>query len=389
MATPNEIVQEAVELAIRERGEIGLQVAAYLDGELAVDVWAGLADESTGKRVDADTVFQVFSVIKAMAAVALHVQAERGLVDYHTPVAQYWPEFGAHGKDRGTVYDSLTHRIGVPQMPAGVTVELMCDWEWMVQRIADMRPLYEPGTRSAYLGYTFGWVIGEIVRRTDPKERPFGEFFQEEVCQPLGIDSLWMGIPDDVEPRVAKLTNVPPPPPGAPGVPPGSIYPISIPAHVGTTQEVFGRPDVLRACIPGANGIMNARSQARFWGMLANGGVLDGVRLLSEERVRTFNVPRPPCDYDPILGVPHKGSIGGFWLARGRGMGAAGKNLRTFGHAGAGGSVGWADPDARLGVAITHNRMFPTPSHVWQTVDTENPFVPIGEAVRRALGVPG
>ena len=378
----NGIVQKAVDVAIGEHGEIGLQVAAYLDGELAIDVWGGLADETTGRKVEADTVFPVFSVIKAVTAVALHIQAERGLVDYYEPIARYWPEFGAHGKDKGTVYDTLTHRIGVPLMPVGVTPELMCDWDWMVQQIADMRPMFEPGTKSAYLAYTFGWVVGEVVRRTDPYERSVAAFTQEEICQPLGIDNLWMGIADEVEPRVAKLTNLPPLPPGAPGLAPDSIRPLAIPPQVDCTQGIFGRADVMRACIPGAVGIMNARSQARFWAMLANGGELDGVRLLSEDRVRLFNVRRPPCDYDPFYGVPHKGSIGGFHLAGSHGMGAAGSNPHLFGHTGAGGSVGWADPDARLGVAITHNRMFkPTPEY--------NPFVPIGDAVREALGVPG
>jgi len=389
-AEPNTIVQEAVDLAIGERGEIGLQVAAYLDGKPAVEVWGGLADETTGEKVDADTLFPVFSVTKAVTAVALHLQAERGLVDYAMPIAHYWPEFRAHGKDKGTVYDALTHRIGVPIMPLGVTPELMCDWEWMVQRIADMRPLFEPGTKAAYMSYTFGWVIGEVVRRTDPQGRPFGQFVQEEICQPLGIDSLWIGIPEEVEPRVAKLTNMPSIPAGAPGMAPAALSPLAIPPQVGTTQEVFGRWDVRRACIPGAGGIMNARSAARFFAMLAQGGELDGVRLLSKERVRLFSVPRPPCDYDYVQGIPHNGSIGGFHLVASIGnaapplsMAPAGRNPRTFGHPGAGGSIGWADPDTHLAIAITHNRMFRP-----MTPD-DNPFVPIGQAVRKALGVSG
>jgi len=190
--------------------------------------------------------------------------------------------------------------------------------------------------------------------------------------------------------RVAKLTNMPPLPPGAPGMAPEALSLLAIPLQVGTTQEVFGRADVRRACIPGAGGIMNARSAARFFAMLAQGGELDGVRLLSEERVRLFNVPRPPCDYDYVQGVPHNGSIGGFHVTASIGdavppisMAAAGRNPRTFGHPGAGGSIGWVDPDAHLAVAITHNRMFRA------STPEENPLVPIGQAVRKALGVSG
>ena len=155
------IVQEAIDVAIGERGEIGVQVAAYLDSELVIDQWGGQADETSGQEVDGDTLFQVFSNVKAVTATALHIQAERGLVDYYQPVAKYWPEFGKHGKDKGTVFDALTHRIGVPLMPVGVTPELMCDWDWMVGQLADMHPLFEPGTRSGYMAYTFGWVVGE------------------------------------------------------------------------------------------------------------------------------------------------------------------------------------------------------------------------------------
>ena len=378
---PNKIVQAAVDFAIAKRGEIGIQVAAYMDSKLVIDVWGGLADKTTGRKVDGDTLFQAWSNIKAVSAVALHIQVERGLVDYYSPVARYWPEFGAHGKDKGTVYDVLTHRIGVPLMPLGVTPELMCDWDWMVQRLADMRPLFEPGTKSGYMSYTFGWVVGEVVRRTDPKKRPFGTFIQEEICQPLGIDCLWSGIPPEVEPRVAVLTNMPPMLPGAPGFPPDSLRSRSIPDEVAITQEVFGRSDVMRACIPGANGIMTARSGARFFAMLANGGELDGVRLLSEDRVRTFHIPRPPCDYDPVHGVPHNGTIGGFHFAGSPGMGPAGNNPRMFGHNGAGGAVGWAEPDARLGVVVLHNRMIP------HGPLAESPLTPIGQAIRDALGV--
>src|SRR3989442_2009159 len=290
-ANATSIVQEAVNAAIRAGGEIGLQVAVYVDGERVVDVWGGLADETTGRTVNGDTLFPVFSVTKAVTATALHSQAERSLVDYDPPIAHYWPEFAAHGKEKGTVRDALTHRIGIPQMPEGVTPELMCDWEWMVQRLADMKPLFAPGSKSAYLAYSFGWIIGEVVRRTDPKKRPFGAFVQEEICAPLGIENLWIGIPDRVEPRVAKLTNIPRPAPGAPGLPPEALIPIAIPPQVGVIQKVFGRADVRRACIPGAGGIMNARSAARVFAMLANGGALGRAWPLSGEGGATVALP--------------------------------------------------------------------------------------------------
>ena len=175
---------------------------------------------------------------------------------------------------------------------------------------------------------------------------------------------------------------MPPLAPGAPGLPPDSLRFRATPPEVGTTQEVFGRSDVRQACIPGAQGIMTARSQARFWTMLANGGELDGVRLLSEDRVRTFHVPRPPSDYDPVHGVPHHGTIGGFHFAGSPGMGAMGNNPLAFGHNGAGGSIGWADPQHRLAVAIHHNRMVP------HGPPEESPLTPIGVAVRKALGIP-
>ena len=205
-ADPQRIFQQAIDAAIRE-GEVGIQFAVYKAGKLVVDVWGGLADDTTGRKVDADTLFNVFSVTKAITATALHIQADRGLVSYDAPIAQYWPEFAAHGKGKATVRDALSHRTGVPQMPDGVTPAQMADYDWMVARMADMKPLFEPGTTNAYHSYTWGWIVAEVVRRTDPKKRPFREFVQDEIVRPLGIKDLWLGIPAAAEPRVARMTN--------------------------------------------------------------------------------------------------------------------------------------------------------------------------------------
>ena len=381
----NETVQRAVDGALTEGGEIGLQVAAYLDGEMVISAWGGLADETAGREVDENTLFQTFSMAKPVTATALHIQAERSLVDYDRPVAYYWPEFAAQGKGEVTVRDAVTHRLGIPLMPDGVTPELMCDYGWMVRQLAEMKPAVPPGVTS-YMGYTFGWCVAEIVRRTDPRHRPFGAFVQEELCAPLHIDDFWLGIPDEVEPRVAKLTNAAPPHDRAPVE---NITSGRIPAQVGTSHDVFDRPDVRRACIPAANLITTARSEARFLALLASGGALDGVRLLSKERVDSFSLRRRDRDeIDPISGRPsrHVGHGGLYvgdpnpseedlcWLWNP----VIGNNPRTMWHLGAGSTVGWADPDTHLAVAICHNRMFYPNSF-------QNPFVPIAEAIRTVL----
>jgi CubicO group peptidase (beta-lactamase class C family) len=334
----NAAVAATLDALVRDGVETGVQVAAFLDGELVVDAWSGLADPSTGAKVDGDTLFNVFSVTKAIAATALHLQAERGLIEYDAPVAQYWPEFGANGKDNATVRHALTHRLGVPQMPAGMTPERMCDWTWMAQQIAALVPIFEPGSKTAYQAMTFGWIIGELVRRTDPKQRSFNRFVEEELCAPLGITDLYLGIPDSVDARVAILNNADagnPPPPGT------SLYAAATPPQVDLVPEVFERSDVRRACIPGVRGIMNARGAARFFAMLANGGDLAGIRLLSEQRVHSFSVPRANSDEpDPVFfGYPLPISQYGYWLAAERASVAAVKSRNAICHPGAGGSI--------------------------------------------------
>src|SRR5690606_24049628 len=188
-ATANAAVQAAIEKAIAERGEIGVQVAAYLKGELVIDCWAGIADPATGRKVDADTLFNVFSVTKAVASTTVHIQAERGLIDYDTPIAAYWPEFAQNGKADITVRAALNHHTGTPQMPEGTSPETICDWDFIVDGIAHLSPIL-PKDKPAYQSMSFGWILGEIVRRTDPKKREYRQFIQDELCKPLGLTDL-------------------------------------------------------------------------------------------------------------------------------------------------------------------------------------------------------
>lgn len=376
----NTIVQQALDRATTEGGEIGIQVAAFLDGKLVIDAWSGYADQESGRKVDGDTLFNVYSVTKAVAATALHILADRGLIDYDAPVVRYWPEYGAKGKQGTTVRDVLTHRACVPQMPAGVTPERMCDWDWMTRAIAGLEPLAEPGTKTLYLSMTFGWIVGELVRRADPGHRSLGRFVKEEIAEPLGITDLWIGLPDKAVPRLARHVDAMTP------VPPEYLPPLflaSMPDQVALTPRVFDRPDVRRAEVAGVGGIFNARSEARFWAMLAGGGELDGVRLLSRELVATLATPRANSEEaDPVMfGFPIPITIGGFWFGGAHPPVAAARRPRALCHPGQGNSFGWADPETGLAVAICHNKLFNPAS------EAENPLRPVADAVHAALGV--
>lgn len=380
---PTTELQAEIDAALavaRDRGEIGVQVTAYVQGELVADSWTGTADRAGRVPVTATTLFPSFSVTKGITATALHLQAERGLVDYDAPVAHYWPEYGVHGKDRATVRDVLSHRSGAPQMPADVTTERMADWDWMVAALAAETPLFPPGEVNCYHSISWGWLVGEIVRRSDPSGRSFGQFVRDELCAPLGIEDLFIGLPDSEFGRVAELiddtafaaTS------GAGRTP---IQHQTMPAAAAPTAEVFGRPEVWRAQIPGAGGIMNARSVARLYAMIACGGRLGDVQLLSEHRLRSLLQPRPDADQpDRVSGVPRMLGVGGYYLG---GDSPPANPLYAgstsiLGHPGAGSSTAWADLDTGLAVAITHNRMFDEPPN-----RADHPFLPIAEALRR------
>ena len=377
-ADANALVKRALESAIEDHGEIGLQVCAYQNGALAIDTWAGLADQATGRPVNGDTLFNVFSVTKGIALTAVHILAERGAFDYDTLVGDVWPEYATNGKEKTTIRHILTHRAGIPQMPEGITPELMCNWSYMINFIEGVAPLFEPGTQNAYHQLTYGWLLSELVRRADPKHRMIDQFIYEEIGGPLKAPDLWIGLPDSELPRVAKLWM---------GKdfdwPAGSLFRISLPLSVNLVPAIYERPDVRRAPLAGAGGIFTARSEARVWAMLANGGELDGVRLLSKERIASFLVPRADPDQpDPVfLGGSVPVGNCGFWLGGPNFPVASAQSPHAICHPGMGMSIGWADIEQNLAVAITHNRMASATSL------EDDPIVPIANAVREALGV--
>ena len=340
MSDPGAEVRSVLESLVHDSGESGLQVAVYLDGELAIDAWAGLASEVARRPVDGDTLFTAFSISKGITATCVHILADHGLIDYDAPIAFYWPEFGAKGKDKATVRHALTHRVGIPQDPPGFDISMAGDWDAVCRAVAQMEPSWEPGTRTGYHPLTYGWMLGEVVRRVDG--RPIARFLQEEVCQPLGITGMYFGVAPDAEQRVATLRNSPVT---------GQADIMSLSPSLVDVAGAFNRSEVRRASIPGAGAIVNARSVARHYAMLADGGTLDGVRLLGRERIAVAATPQPE-DAD---------SAGIRWWTRhglgytlGGGTGPTAGRPHAFGYEGVG-TVGFADPSRRFAFAFLKN----------------------------------
>ena len=376
----NKLTDERVEAAMaqaRAAGEEGLGVAAYLGDELIIDTWAGLADSDAGRPVDHTTLFQVFSVTKALTATALHVLVDRGLVDYELPIARYWPGFGAHGKHRITVRDALCHRAGIPQMPVGVTPELMYDWDWMISRIEQHRPWFPAGSTNCYHVLVWGWLIGEVIQRADPDGRSVAQFIADEVCNPLGISDFHLPLPKEHAARVTVLKAD-----WEPAADVDHLRDAAQPVTVAPAPPVHNREDTWLACLPGAGAIANAESVARLFAMLAQGGTFRGVRLLSAELIESFRVPRDDTRADDmIFEAPAWIGQGGYWLGGDlrRRIPQDGSNPVVLNQPGAGGSTGWAELDTGLAVSICHNRQF--------VVDRKDPnfvarITPIADAVR-------
>jgi len=343
MTDPNTKVRNVLESLVQDGGEIGVQVAAFLDGKLVINAWAGFADEVSKSPVDSGTLFTAFSLSKGITATCIHILADRGFVDYDAPIANYWPEFATRGKSRATIRHALTHRAGIPQDPPGFDIEMMCDWDTVCRAVAGLEPLWEPGTRIRYHALTYGWILGEVVRRTDG--RSIQQFLHEEICRPLGITDLYFGAPPEAEHRIATLKNVP-------GLA-ESLSRMGIPLNhpLRDPAATFNRPEVRRATIPGAGVIVNACSLARHYAMLAGGGALDGVRLLSQERIAIAGAPQPeePDTIDFRWWTGH-----GLGYTLGGGPGPRKGLPHALGYEGVG-TVGFADPSCGFAFAFLKN----------------------------------
>ena len=363
----NSKVHDLLLKQIGDGRQVGVQVCAYKDGKVVVDTCAGQMGPDDSRPVRPDTLFCVFSCTKGLAAFAVNLLADQGLIEYDVPVAKYWPEFAVNGKDKVTVAQAMSHQAGLHAMPRPFRVEDLTDWDAGIKRTAEGVPAYEPGSATGYHAVTFAWIAGGIVKGATG--RHIKDVMNEEVARPLGLESeLYVGIPDGVEDRLAtlKIWTI------ADAIPAESDFLKAMPRE---QWVFFNEMTVRKACLPSGNGHFTARAMAKMYAVLASGGELDGVRLVSPERIPQMRTLMTK-DVDRVLGTPLPKGVG-FFLGGGNAMGP---RQTSFGHPGAGGSIGFCDPEVGLSVGVAANLML-------QSLPGEGPTDEICNLIRTELGV--
>lgn len=350
-----------------------------------VDLWGGYRDAKRSLPWDQDTVSIVFSCTKAATALCAQILVDRGQLELDAPIARYWPEFAQAGKADATVLMTLNHSVGLPALRAPVKPGGYYDWPYMVERLAKEEPFWQPGAKNGYHMISFGWLVGELVRRVSGQS--LGAFFRREVAEPLGLD-FWIGLPADSEARVAKVIRFIPGPET-----PKSDFTAALLADSKSIQYLAllnngghqtDSREAHAAEIGGGGGISNARALARMYEPLANGGRYfsgkhadggsDGgndsgsssvgktnrASLLSAQRIEAMRQVSVQTDRDATLLIPTRFAQG-FMLRMDNPTLPTGHSVRigeqAFGHVGAGGSIGFADPQHGLSFGYTMNRM--------------------------------
>jgi CubicO group peptidase (beta-lactamase class C family) len=356
----------AAQLAGERAG--GAALCVTYRGEVVVDVWGGVRDPA-GTPWARDTVALSFSTTKGVMSTLVHRLADRGLLDYDAPLAALWPEFAGQGKDRLTLRHVLGHRAGLHAVRGLIgDASEMLDWDRMTSALAAATPQLDPRGRSAYHALTYGWLVGEVVRRAT--RGTLREALARELCEPLGLDGAWLGCPPGERHRLAELI-LPGPPPRGIRAWPGKVVPLGIRAAwallgIDAAQSagallprgmagVLASPELLDADVPAMNGVFTARALARVYTVLACEGSLDGVRYLSPETVEKAGKVQGR-GLDAVLGIPMAWRLGYHFIGTSRGV-----LPRAFGHFGYGGSGAFADPRRRLAVAMTVSRVSGTP----------------------------
>ncbi|MEH6635147.1 MAG: serine hydrolase domain-containing protein [Halioglobus sp.] len=334
----------------QQHGEVGAACALYYRGRCVVDLWGGLADPVTNKPWERDTIVLVLSVAKGPTATCINRLVEVGELDIDLPVAHYWPEFACNGKEGITTRMVLSHQAGLAAIDGDLTLEEVFAWDPVVAAIAAQAPNWEPGTAHGYHARSFGWILGELLRRITGLS--LGQYLDREIAKPLGL-RYWVGLPAQELVNCATLI----PPEGGDDAVAALLGADSLTARVmnGPSalfgyNQMWNRPELLAAEMPSSNGVGDARSLARFYAAILQ--EIDGVTLLGAEQLAAA------CEVqmrgaDAVLF--HETSFGlGYGLQPSL---APGAGPNSFGHPGAGGALAFADPDAELGFAYVMNAM--------------------------------
>ncbi|MFE5735069.1 serine hydrolase domain-containing protein [Streptomyces sp. NPDC056528] len=364
-----EAVREAFAANFDRRGDIGAAVCVYWRGRPVVDLWGGLADAETGRPWTRDTLQLVYSATKGVTATVAHVLAERGVLDLDAPVATYWPEFAVHGKAGIPVRWLLSHRAGLVALDRPLPLADALAWDPMVEALATQRPLWTPGTAHGYHGRTWGWLVGEVVRRVSG--RTPGRFFADEVAGPLGLD-FFIGLPPGERERVSRMAY------RGPSVDLTALPIESVPAElreqvaawrdpVSLSNRAFAvtvpaaidfdSPEVQAAELPSSNGIGTARSLARMYAALL--GEVDGARLLAPKTLASA-MEEQASGKDRVLMVPSRFGTGYMLPTTDNPM----TGPTAFGHTGRGGSLAFADPGHDIAFAYVMNHIVSGPDDV-------------------------
>jgi CubicO group peptidase (beta-lactamase class C family) len=362
-----EPVREEFARNFRERQELGASVCIILDGETVVDLWGGIADRRTRKPWVEDTIGLVWSSTKGAVALCAHLLCSRGLLDLETPVAAYWPEFAEAGKQAVTVRQLLNHQAGLPAFRQPLPPGSLYDWDYLVNVLAAQEPFWTPGTRQGYHAATFGHLIGEIVRRVSGKS--FGKFFREEVATPLGLD-FFIGLPEECESRVAPTVRPDLPAKGEPL----SAFMTELSRDSKSLQALawlntgrrtrahdYDSREAHAAVLPSQGGVTNARGLAGMYAPLALGGEYRGIRLVEDDGLFQMGAVSSALGVDAVLLIGLRIALG-FWKSSDNRKGHTGAqdsmilSEEAFGHPGMGGSLGFADPRARMAFGYTMNK---------------------------------
>ncbi len=353
-------VREAFARNFAEFGEVGAGVAVYLNGEPVIDLWGGWYAADRGREWDRNTLVNVFSTTKGLTAFCAHRLVEQGKLDVDAPVAEYWPEFAAGGKGELPVRMLLNHQAGMAAVRKPITQADMYDWDGITATLAEQEPWWEPGATHGYHAITYGWLVGEVVRRIDG--RGLGTYFREEFAAPLGLDAH-IGTGPEFDGRISTLIAAEP----VPGQPDllemlgqqgresvGFAAFANPPLALGPEGEHITAGRAWRAAeIPAANGHATARSLARIYGAAADGGEIDGIHVIAPEIIAAATAEQSSGP-DAVLQLETRFGLG--WMLTSPFL-PLGPNPRAFGHPGAGGSLGYADPDAGIGFGYAMNQM--------------------------------